>query len=220
MEVGLWDLKEGESRTESLADRVERSVVTYLQRHPSSTLLELERGIYPEFPGLLTPSKALVGAVLESYGVEEAGRWCLRDEDSASQRRAELKKMVALIETIGGRLGYTSEHHGDNACIWKEKRKIVRVFYLLASAVTGRILFENQYPLEKCLLVLPGGRAGLLTYKKNRDPRLRKRLDGWHIVKFRLLRALANIPVLNRQTLEEQLVNDPVEQTRGQMMMF
>jgi hypothetical protein len=220
MEVGLWDLKAGESRTESLADRVERSVVIYLQKHPSSTLLELERGIYPEFPGSLTPSKALVGAVLESYGVEEAGCWCLRDEDSASQRRAELKTMAGLFETIGERLEYITEQFGDNACLWKERGEVVRVFYLLASAVTGRILLENQYPLEKCLLVLPGGRAGLLAYKENRDPRLRKRLEGWHIVKFRLLRALADIPVLNRQTFEEQLISDPVEQKQGQMMMF
>ena len=73
---------------------------------------------------------------------------------------------------------------------------------------------------KNALLVLPGGRAGLLAYKETRDPRLRKRLDGWHIVKFRLLRALADIPVLNRQTFEEQLISDPVEQSQGQMMMF
>ena len=51
MEVGLWDLKEGETRAEPLADRVERALVTFLQKHPSSTLLEMERGLYPEFPG-------------------------------------------------------------------------------------------------------------------------------------------------------------------------
>ena len=219
-EVGLWDLKEGEQRAEPLADRVERAVVTFLQKHPASTLLELERGIYPEFPGPLTPSKALVGAVLASYGMDVAGRWRLRDEDRASRRRDELEKMTALIETIGERLHYKIEQPGQNVCVWKEKRKTVRVFYLLASAMTGRVLAENRYPLEKCLLVLPGGRAGLLAYKENRDPRLRKRLDGWNIVKFRLLRSLAGIPVLNRQTFEEQLISDPVEQTQGQMMMF
>ena len=220
MEVGFWDLQEGEARAEPLADRVERAVVTFLQKHPASTLLELERGIYPDFHGLLTPSKALVGAVLESYGVKEAGRWRLRDEDSASQRRAELEQMTKLIKTIGERLGYTTEQLGKNACSWKEKKKTVRVFYLVVSAVTGRILVENQYPLEKCLLVLPGGRAGLLAYKEKRDPKLRQRLEGWNIVKFRLMRALAEIPVLNRRTFDEQLISDPVEQTQGQMMMF
>jgi hypothetical protein len=219
-EVGLWDLKDGQDRNEPLADRVERAVVAFLQKHPSCTLLELERDIYLEFPGLLTPSNALVAAVLESYGLEEAGRWRLRDEDRASQRRAELDQMLGLVATIGERLGYKIEQLGQNACIWKEKKKIVRVFYLIASAVTGRILAENKYPPEKCMLVLPGGRAGLLAYKEERDPRLRNRLEGWTILKFRLLRSLADIPVLNRQTFEEQLINDPVEQTRGQMMMF
>ena len=94
------------------------------------------------------------------------------------------------------------------------------MFYLLASALTGRILAENQYPLEKCLLVLPGGRAGLLAYKENRDPKLRQLLEGWHIVKFRLLRTLEEIPVLNRQTFDEQLISDPIEQAQGQLMMF
>jgi hypothetical protein len=220
LEAGFWDLQEGEQRVEPLADRVERAVVTFLQKHPDSPLLELERGLYPEFPGLLTPSKSLVGAVLASYGVEEASRWRLRAEDGAPQRRAEREQMLKLVETIGERLGYQVEDIGQHARAWMEKRKTVRVFYLLASAVTGRILAENQYPLEKCLLVLPGGRAGLLAYKENRNPRLRKQLQGWSILKFRLLRSLADIPVLNRQTFEEQLVSDPVEQTQGQMMMF
>jgi len=220
LEVGLWDLKESEPRADPLADRVERAVVTFLQRNPNSTLLELESNIYPEFPGLLTPSKALVGAVLESYGVEEDGRWRLRDEDRAAERRAELKKMAVLIESIGDRLDYKTEQVSDNACLWREKGQTVRVFYFLVSALTGRILTENKHPLEKCLLVIPGGRAGLLTYKENRDPKLRQRLEGWRIVKFRLIRALAEIPVLSRQSFEEQLISDPVEQAQGQMMMF
>jgi hypothetical protein len=220
LEIGLWDLKEGETRADPLADQVERAVVTFLQKHPSSTLLELESGLYPEFPGLLTPSKALVGAVLESYGTEEGGRWRLRDEDDPSKRRAELKKMASQVETIGERLGYRTEQVDGKAILWTEKGQPVRVFYLLASALTGRILIENQYPLEKCLLVIPGGRAGLLTYKEKRDPKLRQRLGGWRIVKFRLLRSLADIPVLTRQTFEEQIVSDPIEQTQGQMMMF
>ena len=108
----------------------------------------------------------------------------------------------------------------ENTYIWTEGGKTVRVFYLLVSALTGRILAENQYPLEKCLLVLPGGRAGLLAYKENRDKKLRQQLEGWHIVKFRLLRSLEEIPVLTRQTFEEQLISDPIEQTQGQLMMF
>ena len=220
LEVGLWDLREGEMRADPLADRVERAVVTFFLKHPVSKLLDIEREIYSEFPGLLTPSKALVGAVLDSYGVCENGLWRLRDEDQPIQRRAELEDMAKLVASIGKRLEYTTEQPVDKTCIWVENGQPVKVFFLLASAMSGKILVENQYPLEKCLLVIPGGRAGLLAYKQQRDAKLRQRLSHWRIVKFRLLRALAEIPVLNRQSFEEQIIGDPVEQTQGQLMMF
>ena len=45
-------------------------------------------------------------------------------------------------------------------------------------------------------------------------------MRGWRMLKFRLLRALAEIPVLTPQTFEEQLAGDPVKQAEGQLMMF
>jgi hypothetical protein len=40
-------------------------------------------------------------------------------------------------------------------------------------------------------------------------------------VKYRLLRALLELPILTRETFEEQIASDPVEQqSSGQMMMF
>jgi len=220
LEIGMWDLPKGEARADPLADRVEQAVVSFLLKYPSSTGLEIERSIYPEFPGLLTPSRGLVGAVLESYGVLEAGSWRLRDEDQPSRRRSEIKTMLGQIEKIGERLEYSTEHLDGKSIAWLEKDQLVRVFCLLASAITGPILDKNHHSPEKCLLVLPGGRAGLLAYKQRRDLKLHQKLQGWRIVKFRLVRALAEIPVLNRQTFEEQLISDPIEQTQGQMMMF
>lgn len=220
LEVGMWDLPEGEARDDPLADRVERAVVNHILKRPSTTLLDIERSLYPEFPGLLTPSRAMVSAVLESYAVHKAGRWSLREEDQPSKRRAEIETMLDQIDKIGQRLEYKTEHLDNTSIAWIENDHPVRVFYLLVSAITGPLLEENKHPMETCLLVLPGGRAGLLAYKQRRDPKLLKQLEGWKIVKFRLVRALAEIPVLNRQTFEEQLVSDPIEQTQGQMMMF
>lgn len=220
LEVGLWDLRQGWARAEPLADRAERAVVTFLQKHPGCTLLELERGLYPQFAPLMAPSRALVQAVLDSYAVQQGGRWQLRPEDRAAARRAELERMAALLRGIGERLGYAVEQPNETTCIWSEAGNCVRVFYLLASALVGHVLAENQYPVEDCLLVLPGGRAGLLAYKQTRDPKLRRNLANWRILKFRLLRALADIPLLNRQTFNEQIASDPVEGAPGQMMMF
>ena len=71
LEVGLWDLKEGEARAEPLADRVERAVVTYIQKHPSSSMLELERCYLPRIP---RPADAFQSAGWGSAGVIWRGR--------------------------------------------------------------------------------------------------------------------------------------------------
>jgi hypothetical protein len=39
-------------------------------------------------------------------------------------------------------------------------------------------------------------------------------------VKYRLLRTLLEVPILTRETFEEQIASDPVEKSSGQMMMF
>ena len=220
LEAGLWGLKITEVGGESLADRIEVAVLRLLQRNSNCTSLILEGELYSQFPGLITPSQALVQAVLDSYAIQEDGRWRLRDEDKPDARRAELEVMTNLIEALGQRLDYTVRRSGSNLLLWEKNGDQVHAFYLLASAIVGRILAENPYPSERSLIVLPGGRAGLLAYKFRRDPTLHPRALGWRFLKFRLLRALADIPLLTRQTWEEQITSDPIEQLPGQMMMF
>jgi hypothetical protein len=96
----------------------------------------------------------------------------------------------------------------------------VRFFYLLASALVGRALTELTHPPEQSTIVIPGGRAGLVAYKAQRDPSLAERLKAYRVVKYRLLRALSELPILTRETFEEQIASDPIEQSKGQMMMF
>ncbi len=219
LEVGLWGLREMVIER-PLGDRVEIEVVRFLQRHPGCTLQELLHGVFPRFPGLLTPSLGLILEVLRSYGVEEDGRWRLRQEDIPSSRRADLMAIADRIETIGRRLRYPSCRPGENILLWKEGDEVTYAFYVLASAVIGRVLSDNPYPPERSLIVLPGGRAGLLAYKLRRDPALAARARGYRFVKFRLLRALAEIPLLSRQTWEEQLASDPIEHAGDQLMLF
>ncbi len=87
VDTGSWDRNHINGNPESLADRVEVAVVTFLQKNPNSIYLEVEDDIYPRFPGLLTPSKGMIYAVLSSYAVRESGAWMLRAEDIASIRR-------------------------------------------------------------------------------------------------------------------------------------
>jgi hypothetical protein len=79
---------------------------------------------------------------------------------------------------------------------------------------------ETPYPPAQTIIVIPGGRAGLIKYKGQRDPSLAARMKSYRLVKYRLLRTLFEVPVLTRETFEEQIASDPLEKSTTQMMMF
>lgn len=220
IQVGLWGISEVESLP--LADRVEMAVVRYLSRNPNKTLYEIEQEIYPQFTGLETPSKALIGAILDSYAERsENGTWCLRESDSPSARLADLDEMRALLTDIGLRLGYETHQLSEKTLLWGGQGDPDYVFHLIASALVYEMFGQTKWEREKSLLILPGGRAGLLAYKQKRDPALRTLSEGWHFIKFRLLRSLGDLPLITKATWDEQIGSDPIEgRTQSQLMMF
>ena len=204
---------------DSLSDRVEVAVVTFLQNNPNSIYLEIEHDLYPRFPGLLTPSKAMIYSVLLSYAEKDGAAWKLRAEDVASARRNELNTITAMLEAIGTRLNYSTRRQDKNF-LWEQNNAVDYAFYILASALVGRAIAETPYLPEQTIIVVPGGRAGLAAYKAQRDPALAERLKNYQLVKYRLLRTLVEVPVLTRETFEEQIASDPLEKSKSQMMMF
>jgi hypothetical protein len=232
VDAGLWGLNSNLSdhasesssspqsdMRDSLADRVEIAIVTFLQKNRHSIFLEVEDDIYPRFPGLLTPSQGIIYSVLTSYAERTAGAWELRPEDVSSTRRKELNTIAATIETIGTRLGYTVRRQNKNI-FWSENDQARQIFHVLASGLIGRALLESPHPGERTIFVIPGGRAGLITYKSQRDPALANRLKGYWLMKYRHLRTLAERPTLTRETFEQQLASDPLEKSKGQIIMF
>ena len=219
VETGLWGGNDF-SHFEPLVDRVEMALVNFLKDHPGCTRLELERDLATRFPGLLMPSRGLVLAVLTSYAEEKDGHWQLRPEDTPAARNADITQMAELIRSIGERLDYSTNRLDARTLVWEAGEASAYVFYLKASAILGRAVEDSPYPRERSLIVLPGGRAGLLAYKRQRDPSLAARLEGFRFIKFRTLRALADMQLLSRLSFEEQVGRDPIEQARGQMAMF
>ena len=219
VDTGMWGSKHADGYPESLADRVEVAVVTFLQKNPNSIYLEVEDDLYPRFPGLLTPSKGLIYAVLSSYAVRENGAWMLRAEDIASMRRNELNKVNGMIEALGSRLGYSMTKQG-RVFLWEESGQIIYAFSVLASALVERAISEAPFRSEKMIVVLPGGRASLAAYKAQRDPSLAARLKEVRVMKYRLLRTLLEVPVLTRESFGKQLASDPLEKSKLQMILF
>ena len=107
VDTGLWGLPFSPRHEikESLSDRVEVAIVTFLQKNAESIYLEIEQDLYPRFPGLLTPSKAMIYSVLNSYAEKHGALWKLRAEDLAAARRNELNIITAMIAAVGKRLG-------------------------------------------------------------------------------------------------------------------
>jgi hypothetical protein len=218
VDTGMWGSASLDSAAkESLSDRVEVAVVNYLQKNPDAIFLDVEEDLYPRFPGLMAPSKGLIYAVLNSYAEKDGARWKLRAEDVASVRREEVKSIFKNLAALGKRLKYDSVED-EKILTWKERGKSIRKFRVLASALLGRAL-ENAD--DQTVLVIPGGRAALAAYKQMRDPSLATHIKKYRVVKYRLIRALIEVPVLTRETFEEQIASDPVEESStGQMMMF
>jgi hypothetical protein len=220
-ESGLWALASWDSQSEPLPDRVEIATVQFLQKNPGCTIRELESALNNELPGLLTPPLDLIRAILGSYASEADGHWTLRLEDSPDARRADLEAAARNLEILGSRLAYNLQRDEKSTRLiqWLEKGQTIYQFTLLASAVVGRLLRQATAPAMNNFLVLPGGRAGLLAFKFDRDPQLRSSAGQWRHLKFRHLRRLAGMTGLTRQQFEKECSGDPIEPPE-QMKLF
>ncbi|MBI5934005.1 MAG: hypothetical protein HY867_09880 [Chloroflexi bacterium] len=222
VDTGLWglDFSPQAETSEPLSDRVEMAVVNFLVAHPACALEEILRDLSTRFPGLLTPSLGLVGEVLASYAEPADGQWKLRAEDAPSARKAEIRQMADMLQSIGERLDFGTNRLDERTLVWEAGETSAYVFHIKASAVVGRAVAESPYPRERSFVVVPGGRASLLAYKLGRDPALAARLDGLRVLKFRAVRALAEQPTLTQQAFEAQIAGDPAQQARGQLRLF
>ncbi|GAB1469905.1 hypothetical protein MASR2M66_07820 [Chloroflexota bacterium] len=219
VDTGMWSLMTAPQQTRdsvSLSDKVEVAIVTYLQKNPSVIFIEVESELNAQFSGLMTPSKGLIYAVLNSYAEKESGSWNLRAEDVAVVRRAEVKMVFEQLTEIGKRIGYDSRQ-ADKSLTWLENGKPARKFHVMASARIQPVLEQED---EQTVIVIPGGRAALVAYKQERDPSLKEKIKKYRLIKYRLLRNLLNLPILTRETFEQQLASDPVEKAAAQLMMF
>jgi hypothetical protein len=226
IDTGMWGLTGGLGTSEkgtratqppeSLSDRVEMDIVKFLQKNPNAIYLEVENDLNPRFAGLLTPSKGLIYAVLNSYAEKQTGAWTLRAEDISPARREEMNNVSALIESIGEKLGYTIRKDGK-LLYWEDQGKTIHSFYVLASALVSRALEMSH---EDTIIVIPGGRAALIAYKQERDPSLKARMKSRRVVKYRLLRSISEVKILTRESFDQQIKNDPVEKSAAQMIMF
>jgi hypothetical protein len=240
LEVGQWWLDEKAIQdakiSESLADRLEMAVVRLLQTRSGIELREMDLVLCQEFPGPLTPDLELVQEVLDSYGVLDppgSENWRLRDQDQPGARRVDLQEMHDLLVSLGPRLGFQTNLIPTGAglrpaLLWSgaDGRPLYQ-FHITASALVGRIVFGEAAAVElpaglpQRLIVLPGGRAGLVEFKLRRDSRLRKCVEeSWKFIKFRHVRWLAENTSLRMDNFDQALTLDPLTNRDPQMLLL
>ncbi|MBI3241571.1 MAG: hypothetical protein HYZ49_04680 [Chloroflexi bacterium] len=213
--AGRWWLADSEGAADPLADRVEREVAHALAdmpegQHPDTTTLE--RHLCTEFPGLLTPGSAFFRRCLESYGVEKDGVWHFRPEDEPMARADDYERMSTELKSLGQRLGYEVKT-GAVEINWLDADSELTSFRFIISdtaAVARHILPPPTRARQ--VMVIPGGRAGLIQHKLGRDAHLRQAVDagGWLFLKFRHVRRLLEKPNLDRAAFLSALGLDPI----------
>ena len=223
LEVGYWWLRETEGSAVPLADRIEVELVRYLIAHPGASLLEIYQALCKHFPGLLTPGTELIHVCLESYGEESpsgSGHWRLLSQNAPQARRADLENITSLINHLAVTLEYRQE--GDKPLLWIDKNgEVVFAWYVTASAMIGEFILGVKRPAKSSLIVMPGGRANLVAYKLQQDPRLRQSMEeGWRFVKFRQVRWLAHNPSVTRASLDSLLTQDSLTFETPQLRLF
>lgn len=223
LEAGSWWIRDAENAKSPLADRVEQAVARKLKDGEMLDLMMMDEEICRLFPGVQTPPLSLVKACLASYGVEEEGHpglFSLRREDLAASREIEIQQITDLVCQIGERLGYRPAV--GKGVTWYDKTNTpVYRFFIQASAAVEILVSDQGHHAEGNIIILPGGRASLLSYKLSRDARLDSAAkSGWRFLKFRHLRTLAANPLLDGELWESQLDKDPPEEEAGAMPMF
>ena len=188
------------------------------------------------FPDPLTPEAALIETCLQSYGREiTLGHWQLRPEDQPDQRDREAASIRQELGQLGRLLGFKisfREGHPDIPVaghvpafdlFWGDEGEPVYAFAIQWTArVHDLLLAETPGDLQPCL-VIPGGRASLVNFKRGRDPRLRRAIaaSGWQFIKYRHLRRILTKENLDRHALKQIFGLDPIiERDGAQIPLF
>jgi len=221
IEIGKWWPKQDGEAAAPLADRVEMRIVNLLQEGRPLAWSEIDQTLCAEFPGLQTPDRQLIHTVLQSYAAQDAdGRWLLRENDATASRREDVAEMIQLLAETGEKLGLTVRR--EKVLVWEAALNGQDLhFTVIASAMLARILDTAEHPSEQGVIVLPGGRAELVMFKRERDPRLNYRLDGgWRFLKYRHVRRMAESESVSLENLASYLVLDPITIDEAQMPLL
>lgn len=226
LDVGTWWLKEQPDPEKlSLSDRIEIECINYLSKRSSCTFQELDKSLCETFPGLMTPNRKYLELCAQSYtGASKPSyeKLTLRTQDSVQNRKNDIEEMRSNLACIAATLSLKVTVEGDYRILWKDNAEnLYFAFSILTSAIIGPQVLPIHFPVDKHILVVPGSRTNLITYKTRKDPRLKLAVEaGLRFLKFRHLRRLAGDKQMTRTKFIHQIALDPLENKDPQLPLL
>jgi hypothetical protein len=221
----LWWLADPSGVAQPLCDRVEEVAYEVLQGALALTEADFSLTVHARFPAVLTPDATLVAACLRAYGREPTpGYWQLRTEDLPDARQAERQAMVQHLLALGQKLGYRATAWDPFDVAWFHGDQARAAFVVnWRAAVVDALALSDAAAGANPYLVIPGGRAELVSYKLAHHPLWQQTVEerGWRFIKYRHVRQLVDQEEVNEYTLRTIVGLDPiVEQEGAQIPLF
>jgi hypothetical protein len=221
----LWWLANPSGTETPLCDRVERIAEQILRETNMVTEAEFVQAVYAQLPGVSTPEAELVAVCMRALSRETAsGAWRLRPEDLPGARQAESQSIVEGLLSLGDRLGFETAHWPPFEAAWFEGKEVRAVFAVRRRAAVGETLaLGKQLGGARPYMVIPGGRAALVSYKLAHNPLWKGVADeeGWRFIKYRHVRQLMAQPDVDQYALQTIVGLDPiVEKEQAQLALF
>lgn len=221
----LWWLARPEGMSIPLCDRVEDVAYQVLQDTLALTEADFAASVYARFPGNLAPEAELVATCLRAYGQEStADYWQLRAEDLPQARQAEWQAVIGHLLSLGQKLGYHATPGDPFDVAWFRGGKMRAAFVVhWRAAVDEALALSDRAGQAQPYLVIPGGRAALVSYKLAHNPLLQQVVDasGWRFIKYRHVRQLLSQSEVDEYALRTIIGLDPiVERESAQIPLF
>jgi hypothetical protein len=197
-----------------LSEKVEIAIRDILISQNQIHRNSLDWEICSLFLGSLTPETDLIETILRSYAEpisENDMVFQINENESISSRNDDLNEIKEMVKIIGE--SFQLDVSDNFPIYWTEKisGEILYAFYLTDTAEISKFLIEHKQADDvHKIIVFPGSRSSLISYRLLHDPRLASLAEEkWHFLKFRSVRSLVKRENLNLKIWSEIIDSDP-----------
>ena len=174
--------------TPPLSERVEQAVFDALVAEHNVQVADLQRRIYEQFPGPLTPDSEWIVACVKSYAEPgEADIWSLKAEEEPAQRAQIRSAMLLRLQELGERMGFRTQGGLLGLDLVWQSGKVPEVGYALLDSVALQplLLLAPANPPARLIAVVSDSRAELTRLALGRNVWLRNKLAerGWRLLR-------------------------------------